>query len=102
MVPVFLRYGGILFQPGQHTGLQSVQVRTALTVGVGIGAVGVVQFFLRGSKALGFGHGLKDQILLCQMLKIGIRSGQHGIRTGVALRLGKGVYPEMRELMELL
>ena len=30
-----LRYGGILFQPGQHTGLQSVQVRTALTVGVG-------------------------------------------------------------------
>ena len=61
MVLVFLRYGGILFQPVQHTGLQGVQVRTVLTVGVGIGAVGVVQLFLRGSKALGLGHGLKDQ-----------------------------------------
>ena len=39
MVLVFLRYGGILFQPVQHTGLQGVQVRTVLTVGVGIGAL---------------------------------------------------------------
>ena len=36
MVLVFLRYGGILFQPVQHTGLQGVQVRTVLTIGVGI------------------------------------------------------------------
>ena len=91
MVLVFLRYGGILFQPVQHTGLQGVQVRTVLTVGVGIGAVGVVQLFLRGSKALGLGHGLKDQVLLCQMLKVSVGCGQHGIGIGVALRLGKSI-----------
>ena len=63
MVLVFLRCGGILFQPVQHTGLQGVQVRTVLAVGVGIGALGIVQLFLRGSKALGLGHGLKDQVM---------------------------------------
>ena len=91
MVLVFLRYGGILFQPVQHTGLQGVQVRTVLTVGVGIGALGIVQLFLRGSKALGLGHGLKDQVLLCQMLKVSVGCGQHGIGIGVALRLGKSI-----------
>ena len=52
MVLVFYVYGGILFQPVQHTGLQGVQVRTVLAVSGSIGALGIVQLFLRGSKAL--------------------------------------------------
>ena len=81
----------MVFQPVQHAGLQRVQAGAILAVGVGVLGVGSVDLLLGGGDVLGIGHGLEDQVLLCQMLKVGVRSGQHGVGVGVALGLGKGV-----------
>ena len=75
----------------QHSQLQGVQHTALCAVGVGVGAVGAVDLLLCGGDVQLLRNGLKDQILLGQMLKVGVRICQHRVGIGVALGLCVGV-----------